>query len=144
MGSLIFSAFAIEAKVNYVGWKVLKNGWPERANLHEKIDLLIAVLALNLSWGQRPLQTISQLKRFRDTIAHGKPEIINETIITDVEPDVWDALKAQWESSVTPENVDLCYEDMDTFWKTLLDAAKIRVGDTLTHGGHSLTTLITE
>ena len=144
MGSLIFSAFAIEAKVNFVGWKVLANDWNEWASLRKKIDLLIDVLALDLCWEQRPLQTISELKRFRDTIAHGKPEIIDDTTIENARPDLMDEIKGQWEYSLTQENIDRCCEDMDTLWKTLLEAAKISVGDTNTRGGYILTTLNTE
>ncbi|MGR3795503.1 hypothetical protein [Vannielia sp. SX4] len=142
MASLIFSAFSIEAKVNFVGWKVLKNGWPERANLREKIALLLQILPLELSWGERPLQTVAELKRFRDTLAHGKPEIVDETAIVDVPPEIWDALKSQWESSVTPDFVNRCREDEDVLWQKLLGAAKINVSDTITHGGHDLKKLV--
>jgi hypothetical protein len=141
MGSLVFSAFAIEAKVNFVGWKHLGNGWPERANLREKINLLIEVLPLDLSWEKRPLQTVSHLKSFRDTIAHGKPDIINKQETTDVKPTVEEMLRGQWEALVNPENVDRCCEDIDELWKTLLEAAVIPVEDTLTHGNLSLKTI---
>ncbi len=95
MAALVFTAFSIEAKVNFVGWMTLEDGWPERASTKEKIDLLLKVLSINLSWGERPLQTINQLKKFRDTIAHGKPEIVDNTDVVDVEPEVWDALRSQ-------------------------------------------------
>lgn len=139
MSSLMFSAFALEAKINFVGWKVLESGWPERSNLREKINLLLKVLSLELSWGERPLQTITGLKRFRDTIAHGKPEIVTGTTITEIEPVVWDALKGQWEEAVTAENVKLSMEDVDILWTIFLKAANISEFETLTHGGHSLT-----
>ncbi|WP_377508213.1 hypothetical protein [Octadecabacter sp. R77987] len=126
MAALVFTAFSIEAMVNFVGWKVLENGWPERANLREKVDLLSKVLDLELDWGTRPLQTINQLKRFRDTIARGKPEVVDETTIVEVEPAVWDALKGQWEESVTPDFVKRCLEDEGKLWKMLLKAAEIQ------------------
>ncbi len=138
MSSLIFSAFSIEAKVNFVGWKVLEKGWPERASLTEKIDLLIKVLPLDLKWGERPLQTIAKLSNFRNTLAHGKPDIVDKTVITHVRPEVWDALKGEWESSVTPENVERCYDDTEKLWEILLDVAQIPASKTITHGGHRL------
>ena len=144
MASLVFCAFKIEAKVNYVGWKTLQEGWPERANLREKIDLLRKTLGLKADWSTRPLQTIAQLKRFRDTLAHGKPEIVDETKVTDVEPDVWDALKSQWQKSVQPSFMDRCREDEKQFWKVMLDAAGIEPHQTLTSGGQSLTVMKTE
>lgn len=142
MASLIFSAFSIEAKVNYVGWRVLSNGWPERANLREKLELLCVLLDLKLDWGHRPLQTVVQLKRFRDTLAHGKPEIVDETVVVNLEPEIWDALRGQWETAVNRDFVDRCREDEDALWKALLSAAGITLGETLTHGGHSLKTIV--
>ncbi|SFS15908.1 hypothetical protein [Yoonia litorea] len=141
MAALVFCAFSVEAKVNFIGWKTLQDGWPERANLREKIDLLKKTLGLEIDWSQRPLQTIAQLKRFRDTLAHGKPEIVDETKVTDVEPEVWDALQAQWEKSVQQDFMNRCREDEDKLWEVLLSAAGIELHETLTSGGHSLTLL---
>jgi hypothetical protein len=142
MASLVFSAFSIEAKLNFVGWKVLGDGWPERANIREKVNLLNEVLSCGFDWGARPLQTVAKLKRFRDTLAHGKPEIIDEVCEVDVEPSVWDALKSQWEESVTPSFVDICRDDEHSLWKTLLEKAEIGMEETITSGGHHLSALI--
>ena len=142
MAALVFCAFSVEAKVNFVGWRCLQSGWPERANLREKIELLNKVLSLDLSWGVEPWQTLLQLKRFRDTLAHGKPEVIDERKIVDVEPEIWAALKGQWESSVRPEFVAKCREAEQEVWTTLLSRADIPKSQTLTHGGHSLKQLI--
>ncbi len=49
---------------------------------------LVKVLELGLDWGAKPLRTISALKRFRDTLAHGKPEIVDRTFEGAVEPEV--------------------------------------------------------
>ena len=106
MASLVFCAFSIEAKINFIGWKVLENGWPDRTNFREKVDLLRKFLGVELDWGVRPLQTLGQLKRFRDTLAHGKPEIIDHRFVVNVEPEIWDALKSQWEQSVNPNFVN--------------------------------------
>lgn len=142
MGALVFSAFALEAKVNFIGWKVLHGGWPERANLREKIDLLRVILPLDLRWGERPLQTFAKLKKFRDTLAHGKPEIVDQTKTVQEEPEIWDALKSQWEASVTPDFIDLVHDDIKNFFHLALDAADIDFGATITHGGHSLKKLV--
>ncbi len=141
MAALVFSAFSIEAKINFVGWRVLEDGWPERANLWEKIALLSKVLGFEVDRGSRPWQTLRNLKKFRDTLAHGKPEVVEEVKVVDVEPEVWDALKAQWEYSVTPEFVGQCREDENQIWELLLEAADIELFTTLTHGGHSLRSL---
>ena len=142
MAGLVMAAFSVEAKVNFVGWKLLENDWPERAKLREKIDLLVKVLNLDLSWGERPLQTVAQLKRFRDTLAHGKPELVDLTEELDIEPTVWDALKGQWEASVRYDFLHQCRKDEDVIWRRLLDEAEISISDTLTSGRHSLKAIV--
>ena len=142
MASLIFSSFENEAKVNFVGWSVLENGWPERASIVAKIDLLLVVLKINLDWDKRPLQTIKKLNRFRNILAHGKPEIVDETKIVDGEPEIWDLLRGQWTSMVNRKFVELCSEDVKKLWETLLNAAGIDSGHTLTHGSDTLTAIV--
>lgn len=144
MGALIFLAFSIEAKINFIGWKILEDGWPERASLKEKINLIYKVLDLDADWSRRPLQTISSLKRFRDTLAHGKPELVKEIKEVDVDPDIWESLKAQWEREVNPDNVNRCYEDIDNLWKLLLKEAEIPIAKTLTSGNQKLSSLVRE
>lgn len=144
MGALVFLAFSIEAKINFIGWKILEDGWPERANLKEKIHLIYKVLDIEADWSCRPLQSILSLKRFRDTIAHGKPELVKEVKEVDIDPDIWDSLKGQWEREVNPENVNRCYEDIDQLWKLLLEKAGIPVEKTLTNGNQTLSSLVGE
>lgn len=142
MASLVFCAFAIEAKVNFVGWKTFEEGWPERAPFDEKVRLLNKYLNCDLDKGKRPLQTVSKLMKLRNTLAHGRPEIVKKVEVTEVEPVVWDALKGQWEETITRDFVNKCQEDEKILWDTLLSAAKIELHETLTHGGHTLRSLI--
>lgn len=142
MAGLVFTAFSIEAKLNFVGWKALKNGWPERASFKEKVELINVVLGLNTDWGAEPLQTIGKLYKFRNTLAHGKPDIVDgHSAVVDVEPEVWEALKMQWEEDVNSAFLNKCRSAEDEFWKTLLKSAGIEMHQTLTHGGHSLSAL---
>ena len=142
MASLVFCAFSIEAKINFVGWRVLENGWPEMASFREKIDLLNKVLNAKLTWDARPLQTVHELQRIRNAFAHGKPEVVENEKIVDVEPEVWDALKATWEKSVNMDFLARCHDDENALWDVLLRCADIEPHETLTHGGHSLSVLI--
>jgi len=137
MGSLIFMAFTIEANVNFIGWKTLDDGWPDRASLSEKINLLVKVLPLELEWKHRPLQTILKLNNFRNSIAHGKPKIVDPPTLVQTGPEALDLFKGEWESCVTQEFIDRSYEDMNSLWNTLLEAAKIPIGDTVTRSFQS-------
>ena len=138
MGALVFSAFAVEAKINFVGWKVFQDGWNERLPIEAKVNKLNQEFELGLGWDERPLQTIKQLKSFRNTLAHGKPEAINETNVVEVMPDVRSALEGQWEQRVSLDFVIQCRDDIDELWRKLLCAAHIEINDTITSGGISL------
>ena len=138
MASLVFAAFDLEAKVNFVGWKVFEDGWPGRANIREKIQLLNRHLQMNLDWGCRPLQTLNELRKFRDTLAHGKPEEVKIEQVVDVEPDIWEALRGQWEVFVNAVQVDRCIADVSAFWDQMLRAANISHWETTTRAEHSL------
>ena len=142
MASLVFCAFSVEAKINFVGWWHLEDGWPERASLREKINLLNRVLGAELDWGQRPLQSIAQLTKVRNTFAHGQPEFVDEERIDDVEPEVWESLKSDWEESVNMEFLQRCREDERALWVCLLERAGIEEYKTITAAEQSLKVLM--
>ncbi len=144
MAALTFLAFSVEAKVNFVGWRVFGDDWAERKPLKDKINCLNDSLEVGLSWGSRPLQTIDKLKTFRDTLAHGKPDIVDVTTIENVEPEVWDAMKGPWEEAIEITFVEKCKKDVRELWKLLLEKADIPLHQTLTHGGHSLKVILDE
>ncbi|MEM7719368.1 MAG: hypothetical protein AAF222_09185 [Pseudomonadota bacterium] len=141
IAGLIFCEFSVEAKLNFVGWKYFEDGWPERASFREKTMLLNKALDLNLSWGERPLQTLKDLMRFRNALAHGQPEVVDIERVVDVEPEIWDILKSDWEQSVNVEFLERCREDEGVFWEALLKSAGISKSNTLTSGHQSITVL---
>lgn len=142
MAGLIFSAFSIEAKLNFVGWRVLEDDWPERANFFKKLKRLYDALGLDFDKESEPLPTISRLLEFRNTLAHGKPEIVKQhKQVADVEPEIWAALSGQWEADVSLDFLEKCRAAEKSLWDTLLEAAGIDIYDTLTRGNQCLTKL---
>src|SRR5262245_54462217 len=74
LSSTLLTAFAMEAYLNHVGPTVLSS-WSslERISWRAKLDLLCELLKIKLPGkGERPLRTINELFRFRNTIAHGR------------------------------------------------------------------------
>ncbi|WP_039018997.1 hypothetical protein [Halocynthiibacter namhaensis] len=138
MACLVFVAFTVEARVNFIGQKVFGEGWPEKANLEEKIELLNVHLGIGLCRGDRPLQTILKLKKLRNTLAHGKPEIVSRVEKHDEEPDVFGALRFTWEEAVNKDFVMRCDMDEKRLWSMLLEAAGIDEAEAITHGGYSV------
>jgi hypothetical protein len=131
LSSIILTAFAFEAYVNHVGPKVL-SCWEslERLSPNAKLQLLCVTLKVNLpgTKGERPLQTVSELFKFRNTLAHGRSETITPEP-KNIDIDELDTYRTQrllsdWEQLI--ENCDFAKrarEDVEVVLK-LVQAAR--------------------
>lgn len=78
--AMVFAFHAMEAYLNYVGQKLGPEVWAnEKEHFREsgfRGRLRDVMERAGLPWmpGKRPLQTVLQLKKLRDAIAHGRPE----------------------------------------------------------------------
>jgi hypothetical protein len=78
MSSALLSAFTFEAYCNHVGPLVLQS-WDdaERLSPVAKFEVLCEVLGADqLPHGEEPMQTVLQLFRFRNEVAHGRSVIL--------------------------------------------------------------------
>jgi hypothetical protein len=75
MACLTMIAFSFEAQVNFLGFK-LDEKWAERKPYLVKMERIARKLKVPLDQSTRPYSTIKTLKTFRDTLAHGKPQLI--------------------------------------------------------------------
>ena len=78
LSSILLAAFSFEAYLNHAGPQVLPC-WPslERLSPLAKFELLRDLLKVDLGGkGQRPLQTLFELFRLRNTVAHAKSEYL--------------------------------------------------------------------
>jgi hypothetical protein len=79
LSSIVLTAFAFEAYLNHVGSTLLAC-WESVEPLPplKKFGLICEMLKVTYpkGWGERPLQTLQQLQKFRNFMAHGKTEII--------------------------------------------------------------------
>jgi len=77
LSSALLSAFSLEAYLNHVGAKTFDQ-WDEHDRLSpvDKLELVAAHLGVIFPNGKggRPLQTITKLFKFRNTIAHGRTQ----------------------------------------------------------------------
>lgn len=141
LAELIFLAFTIEAKLNFLGHKLVV-GWKERKPFEDKLKLVLKHLGLNVDFNKRPYSTIRSLKDLRDSLAHGKPlhlELDEEAIVDASEATESLDLSAEWESYCTEEFAKQAYEDVNEIWKRLLSASKLALFDTLSGGERSIT-----
>lgn len=89
LSSIVLTAFVFEAYLNHVG-SALLSCWESVEPLPplKKFELICEMLkvAYPKGAGERPLQTLQQLQKFRNFMAHGKTEIIApKSVFCDVE-----------------------------------------------------------
>jgi hypothetical protein len=137
MACLTMIVFAFEAQINFLGLFKLDEKWEERKPYLFKVERIARKLKVPLHQSSRPYSTIKTLKTFRDTLAHGKPQIIRgekTLILTREELGRRNILKADWESYLTEEFLRQSYDDTDTLWKRLLQASGLDILDTVAAG----------
>jgi hypothetical protein len=146
MACAVMLAFAFEAKLNCLGWKLIPN-WNERQSFPNKQKEVFKKLALNPDWSSRPYSSIELMKKFRDTVAHGKPEILRrdqELIVTDEQRSELGNridLSPTWTELCTSENVANAFTDLDLVWDDMVSASGKTHYDFLTKGDGDITLL---
>ncbi len=140
MAGLVMTAFALEAKINFLGFKIVEN-WNERERYKDKVQLVCDSLGVELNWDERPFSTLNELKKFRDTLAHGKPDElqrVKEMVVDQAELDARGLLTAKWEKYLEESFVVQAYDDMNALWKDLLDQSGLHIFETMTGGSHTV------
>jgi hypothetical protein len=152
LSSLILTAFSFEAYLNHTGESLI-SCWEDLERLPPlaKFNLLSEILKVNLPKGKtaRPLQTISELMEFRNTMAHARTRTVRSP---PTERDINDHLDRQlgdkplqdWERRIkTDEFANRAREDVKAVLE-LLHAARPEPKEALfAFGGgfHSATAL---
>jgi hypothetical protein len=130
---LVMLSFTLKSRLNFVGEQRIA-GWKERRGFDKKVETLLRALELEPDFRKRPYSSIKELKDFRDTIAHGKPDTIevDETVDLESEAD-YDAfdLRGEWERFLTIDFTRQCSEDIDAILESWLATAGIEVHQTI-------------
>jgi hypothetical protein len=79
--SVIYSAFALEALLNFLGTQKL-TFWDaiEHLKWGEKMELLARLYDVKLEKGKRPYQTVVKMFNWRNRLAHGKTDVVKTTL----------------------------------------------------------------
>jgi hypothetical protein len=143
MACLIVLAFTFEAYINFLGDRLI-DGWKEREPFDDKVEKVFDHLKVTLNKSARPCSSIALLKRFRDTLAHGKPSKKKSEEIVMAKADELDRhidLSGDWEKDCN-ENAGLqAYEDVEAMWRELLEKSGLSVFDTMTQGTGTTTVI---
>lgn len=136
MSCLVMIAFAFEAKINLLGFKLFDK-WEERQGYLYKFERVANRLGVKIDYDTQPHSTVKDIKSFRDTIAHGKPHEIKEEkeqVLTEEELEKRNILKAEWESCLTEDFLRRAYDDLEKIWKDLFGKSGLNILDTVTSG----------
>lgn len=126
LAAMVLSSLAIEALANAVGSRVVSD-WPkfERLSPPEKLDVLVTELAIVRDSAKEPWCAITQLVRFRNDIAHPKPELVVEAKVlpeVGLEKTLFDSPKSELERQITVGNVRRAHNAVSTLKALLTDA----------------------
>ena len=124
MASIVFTAFTFEAYLNHVGPKVFECWLDlERLGPREKLNIIAEKLNLEIDYGIRPWQVMTQIFAFRNRIAHGKTEIVKrqETVSYSEQSDnkLGTMAPTKWEEYCTKENAIRAREDVESMVKAI-------------------------
>jgi hypothetical protein len=125
MSSLLLTAFTFEAYLNHLGEKTFKF-WEEiePIKVMDKYSVLCKNLELSPDFSKRPYQTLKTLFKFRNAIAHGKSQILQETKEVSLKKDMHDHTpKTHWEEYSILENAKRAKEDISQIITELHKAA---------------------
>jgi hypothetical protein len=130
MASLVFTAFALEAYLNWLGIRVLAD-WEElekRTSPQKKLKKLADYLQVEVVISKRPWLIMKDLFSFRNDIAHGKPEQLiemkEEPIDEHLDRKLGESAPTRWQAFCTRENAERAREDVNEIAEALHLAAK--------------------
>lgn len=137
---LVMLAFTFESRLNFIGEQTVED-FKERRWFDKKVEIVLKALGLEPDFSVRPYSTIKELKSFRETIAHGKPDTIEVDETVDFQPgtnyDDFD-LRGDWEAFLTIDFMRQCSDDIDQIWSEWVAVAEIELHQTLTSGEYSI------
>ena len=118
----VFAAFAVEAFLNHTGqqrmhdWATLER----RLGPRDKLLLLRQVARWSVDESKRPFQTLRQMLRLRDALAHGKTVTVDTDVVLKQPPrDVDEWPEPEWKKLCTVPSVKLMVEDAEAIIRDL-------------------------
>ena len=130
MGSIVFTAFTLEAYLNHIGPMVF-NCWNsiERLSPKDKLIIIAEKIQMDINFGVRPWQVMKDLFGFRNDIAHGKSVSVIEKVTVNAkkfdESQIHEWAKTKWEKYCTEKNAIEARKDVGKITLKLHASANI-------------------
>ena len=129
LSSLVFTAFAFEGFLNWLGERSFSD-WNsrERESPMKKLDVLSEHLGYTYDKSREPYQTVNVLFRNRNLIAHPRPESLMDERTLNVEEGLDDRLgeflKSEWQKYANAPNAERARKDVYEIAKALHEGGK--------------------
>lgn len=127
MSSILLRTFTFEAYLNHLGIKTFEF-WEEVDSIRvmDKYTLFCKHLKMSPDYSRRPYQTLTQLFKFRNAIAHGRSVLLKERKVlhSSSSGDPYDHIpKAEWQKYCTLKNAKIAKKDIELIIKELHQCA---------------------
>ena len=127
MNTVVFSAFAMEAFFNHLGLKRIED-WQKKERKLSKLKKLmfwLSELKIEADISQRPYFSVTEAFRFRDLLAHGKTEVVNQNEKVEFEEDEQNnyMIENEWMKLCNFETAKRIFIDVETLIYKLYKAA---------------------
>lgn len=112
----VFAAFTVEGYLNHLGQKQIRD-WNElerKLGPREKLLLLRNILHLSVNIASRPFQTLRDMLRLRDTLAHGKTITVkSDNIVSNKDDAKARNPQPEWKKLCSLRSVERMVEDAE-------------------------------
>ena len=112
----VFAAFTVEGYLNHLGQKRVRD-WSElerKLGPREKLLLLRNMLHLSVHMARRPFQTLRDMLRLRDALAHGKTlTVSSERVVGDPDDETARDPQPDWKKLCSLDSVERMVEDAE-------------------------------
>jgi hypothetical protein len=112
----VFAAFTVEGYLNHLGQKQVRD-WSElerKLGPREKLLLLRDMLHLSVDIARRPFQTLRDMLRLRDALAHGKTLTVrSDRVVADPDDETARYPQPDWKKLCSLRSVGRMVEDAE-------------------------------
>ena len=129
MSSIVFSAFTLEAYLNHIG-EIKIEYWEEIEKITptQKLKVMYSHLNIPYNSSMRPIQTVKQVFKFRNFMAHGKTEKIQGTgTLKQPKPNPGENLiDTEWEKFCNIKEAERAVNDVKEIIESLCEKAGLQ------------------
>ena len=123
LGSILFTAFTLEAFLNNVGELIFKT-WEDLEKLTPKgkINVIAEKIELKVNFGDMPWKIVPEIFGVRNKIAHGKNELLQDERLLSInsyDERMGEILRAPWQNYATQENAEHARDRVEDICKAI-------------------------